>query len=300
MARSNTTRGSAGISRGRCCQLSTRWRDYSRGHLARNVNIFGLGARGSTVCFHYTSDRYSAADIYPIYCRIRLKYDNSKLDASATMLQLAKMQERKNSLRRKIKAWIAVQHLYMPEVSVLRTRADRAASETSAEIAPWDFPLHLPSSLPPRTTCLPILRQHEFQLREAQAYEALDALRDHLRLRTHMYKYKNKNIIGQRANTRSQNLINSVQERANASATKYRTARTALENLSRHVDNETWRTRLLPLNQEDVRPLKEDGESEGRRTLSWIWKIVGVGGDSADEGLQEGTSDFMSAADIAN
>jgi hypothetical protein len=230
-------------------------------------------------------------------CRIRLKYDHSKLDGSATMLQLAKMQERKNSLHRKIKAWTAVQQLYMPEVSAIRARADRAALDTSPEIAPFDIPLYLPSSLPRGTTCLPILRQHESKLREAQALEALDELRDHLRLRTHMYKYKDKNVVGQRASTRCQNIINGVQDKVNASATKYRTARAALFKLSsRHSDYEGWQGRLLPLEQDDIRPLTEgeEGESEGNRTLSWIWKVVGVGGDTADESLQEGQYHFVS------
>jgi hypothetical protein len=207
------------------------------------------------------------------------------------MLQLAKMQERKNSLRRRINAWTTIQHLYMPEVSAIRARADRAASDTSAEIAPFNLPLHLPSSLPAWVACPPTLQTYELKLREAQCYEALDDLRDHLRLRTHMYKYKDKNVAGQRANTRCQNMIRSVQEKVNASATKYRTARAALIKLSSYsTDNEGWRARLLVLGQEDIRPLKEgeEGESEGTRTLSWIWKVVGVGVDSDDEGLQEG------------
>jgi hypothetical protein len=58
-------------------------------------------------------------------------------------------------------------------------------------------------------------------LREAQAYEALEDVRQHLHLRTHMYKYKNKHVVGQRANTRSQNLINSIQDKVNASAATY-------------------------------------------------------------------------------
>jgi len=41
---------------------------------------------------------------------------------------------------------------------------------------------------------------------------ALEDVRQHLRLRMHMYKYKDKNVIGQRANTRSQNLINHCSE----------------------------------------------------------------------------------------
>lgn len=158
------------------------------------------------------------------------------------------------------------------------------------EIAPFDLSLYLPSSLPSRTTCLPTLRQYECKLREAQALEALDELCDHLRLRTHMYKYKDKNIVGQRANTRCQNIITGVQDKVNASTTKYCTARAALVKLSsRCGENQEWRGRLLPLDPEDIRVLKdEEGQLEGNRTLSWIWKVVGVGGDADDEGLQEG------------
>jgi len=81
-----------------------------------------------------------------------------------------------------------------------------------------------------------------------------------------------------------------VQEKINSSTVKYCTAHIALTKLSPHVNDDAWLARLLPLNQDDIRPLKEgkEGESEGQRSLSWIWRIVGVGGDSADKGLQEG------------
>ena len=47
---------------------------------------------------------------------------------------------------------------------------------------------------------------------------------------------------------------------------------------------------MTPGWQDDIHPLKEgkEGESKGQRLLSWIWRIVGVGGDSANKGLQEG------------
>lgn len=108
----------------------------------------------------------------------RLKFDSNKLDGSATMLQLAKIQERKNSLQRRINAWTAmqrridastaIQHLYLPTVSVLRARDDRDASDATAERLPQDLPLYLPSSLPGLASCSLKLRQHEFRLREAR------------------------------------------------------------------------------------------------------------------------------------
>jgi hypothetical protein len=200
------------------------------------------------------------------------------------------MQERKNSLARKIKAWTVIQHLYMPTISVLRARDDRDTSDKTAERPPQDLPLYLPSSLSARTQCPRKLQQYEFRLREAQAYEALEDVRQHLRLRTHLYKHKDKNVSGQRANTRSQGLINCVQGKVNASASMYTRARNALTKLSHPLGEISWRTKLLVLEAGDIRPLKdgEEGDSEGKRKLSWIWKVVGIAEDSNDEGVQEG------------
>jgi hypothetical protein len=206
------------------------------------------------------------------------------------MLQLAKMQERRNSLKRKIKAWTTVQHLYMPAVSVLRGRDDRDASDEAAERPPQDFALYLPSSLQSRVSCSLKLQMYEFRLREAQAYEALEKVRQHLRLRTHLYKHKDKHVTGQRANTRSQNIINRTQGKVNACAATYTRARNALAKLSAPLGEFGWRSRLLALGPDDIRPLKEgeEGDSEGTRKLSWIWKVVGITEDSNDEGVQEG------------
>jgi hypothetical protein len=208
------------------------------------------------------------------------------------MLQLAKMQERKNALERKIQAWIAVQHLYMPATSSLRARDDRDASDKTTERPPYDFPLYLPLSLPGRVSCDMKLREYEFRLREAQAYEALEDVRQHLRLRSHWYKHKDRNVTGQRANTRAQNLINRVQGKINANASTYTRARNALSKLSAFLSEGSWRGKLLALAPEDIRPLTEleagEGESEGKRKLSWIWKVVGIMEDSNDEGIQEG------------
>ena len=66
-----------------------------------------------------------------------------------------------------------------------------------------------------------------------------------------------------------------------------------------------WMVRLLPLKDEDVRPLrdmepelqkktKKQKEKEKKQKgkgyieLSWIWKVVGVSSDEGNESLQEG------------
>lgn len=243
--------------------------------------------------------------------RIRLKADKNALDASATPLQLAKIQERANSLLRKVKAWMVIQLLYMPEVSPLRAADDRQAARKSSTITEtFDIPLYLPSSLPNRIRVKAVLYEYEFRLRRAQAYESLDDMRGHLRLREHMYKYKDRNVRGQGANTRSSNLIKRVQKKLTASAAEYRAARTAMSTLSTRTGDIGWEVSLQELKDEDIRAFTDDtdgetqaekakrqkkdknkkGLGEGSKKLSWIWMITGVAADGQDKGLQEGAS----------
>jgi hypothetical protein len=156
------------------------------------------------------------------------------------MLQLAKMQERRNLLDRNINAWTTVQHLYMPAISAPCARDDQDASENTAEWPPEGLLLYLPLSLPSRVPCSLKLQEYKFRLREAQAYEALENVCRHLRLRTHLYKHKDKNVTRQRANTRSRNLINRVQGKVNASAAMYTKARSALTKLSTPLGEVGW------------------------------------------------------------
>ena len=230
----------------------------------------------------------SSQKVYP--CRQLLRVDHKNLNTSSTPLQLAKMQERMNALRRKINAWIVIQHLYMPEVAVLRSRDDKDASDDGPESPIYEAPLYLPSSLSRSMPCNDKLLGYEFKLREAQAYEALDELRQHLRLQTHMWKYKDRHVVGQRANTRQFNLIQRVDKKVAASAAKYRRARAALSKLADRVGEFIWRSQLLRLQDEDVRRMSEGepDDSQGKKRMSWIWRVQGVSENSEDEGLQEG------------
>jgi hypothetical protein len=193
-------------------------------------------------------------------------------------------------MSRKLAAWTVIQHLYMPEVAAIRARNDRDASDSATEIASYDAPLYLPSSLATLTRCNLKLQQYKFKLREGQAYEALDELRQHLRLQTHMWKFKDRHVVGQRANTRQHNLIKRVDKKVQASVSKYRRARQALSKLADRVGEFDWRGRLPRLEDDDVRRLNEGqlGASEGKKKMSWIWRVQGVSDHSEDEGMQEG------------
>ncbi|KZP27030.1 hypothetical protein FIBSPDRAFT_731485, partial [Athelia psychrophila] len=217
--------------------------------------------------------------------QVRLKADAKALDASATALQRAKILERKIGLQRKIQAWTDLQRLYMPEVTVTRAQERRAAADTDHEIPSYDISLHLPSSLTQRMRTHQKLFEYEFRLRTAQAYEGLEEVRRHLRLRTHMYKYKDKHLVGQRANTRSRNLLTRVQTKVDASAAKYTRARHALGTLAERTGAVGWDTQLQPLNDEDIRAFAD--ESEKDKLLSWIWMVVGVRVDGDDKAVQE-------------
>ena len=115
-----------------------------------------------------------------------------------------------------------------------------------------------------------------------------------------MFKYKG--VTGQRANTHCQNLLKRVYKRVDAAKGKYQMARKALTILGARLGEVGWMVRLLPLKDEDVRPLRDmelektkkrkekekKQKGKGYIELLWIWKVVGVSSDEGDESLQEG------------
>lgn len=139
----------------------------------------------------------------------------------------------------------------------------------------------------------------EWDLRHAQANDALNELRAALRLRSYLYRDKDRFQRGQRMQTRSRGVIQNCQDRVDGSALKYRVARDALVHLSRRLNNLGWEAALPVLKDTDVRGMteaalrgEEESIGEGRRTLTWIWTTLGVGAQvGGDEGLQDGTRD---------
>ena len=188
----------------------------------------------------------------------------------------------------------------MPIAARQRSLDDQLADEDT-EVPVYSIPLYLPSKLPARARkrCPPKLLEYEFKLREAEAYESLDELRQHLRLRSYEWNYKKRHTVGQSAQTRAQNLIARVESKVHSSASKYNDARSAMVDLSVLLRiPPTWQRALQRLDKDDIRHLAEakDGDTEGRRKPSWIWITQGVGSEDDDDdvGLQEGTLYFIS------
>ncbi|KAF9458821.1 hypothetical protein BDZ94DRAFT_1172825 [Collybia nuda] len=218
----------------------------------------------------------------------RLATDIADLGQHPTTKQLTEILERSNLLRRKIGIWTDEQILHMPQAAPERMKHSRKASPdgvTPTKVT--NMPLFLPSALSKIANVDKALCAFEWKLREGQAYDALEEMRHVLRLRTHMYKHKDRFSQGVKANTRSNVAIVQATARINRSAEKYRAARAALASLAPGLELEhpMWEYALRKLEQDDIRGLSEGlyGDSEGRRKPSWIWMTYGVIPDDGDD-----------------
>ncbi|KAF8875848.1 hypothetical protein BD779DRAFT_1475909 [Infundibulicybe gibba] len=182
----------------------------------------------------------------------RLRMDIQNLNTGATDLQRAKLVERSNRLRRQIDAWIEVQHLYMPSVAALRARADREGG--GAPIEAINIQLMLPSHVVGKAETSHFLLQYEWRLRFAYAHDVLQKLRRHVLLRTHMYRSKNAHGQGQHYHTRSLDVIKGVQAK-------------------------------IVVNT--IRAAELDAVGEGRRSISWIWKVGEVPEGGSNDVMQQ-------------
>ncbi|KJA17059.1 hypothetical protein HYPSUDRAFT_70954 [Hypholoma sublateritium FD-334 SS-4] len=234
----------------------------------------------------------------------KLALDSAALGSHSTDLQRAKIIERSNYLRRKIEAWIAVEHMYVPALAIVRSRAN---VEGGGSLAAQDIKLYLPSELNastpaqwrghPSSVRLPLtiscdmdLVEAEWELRYAMADVTLNALRSHLIIRSRLYKSKDLHSRGQYQNTRSNDLIHTVEARIKASMLKYRYIREAMLFLSkRRSGNSDWESIYKALHDDDVRGLTsiDDEGAEGHKRLSWIWKVYGTGETGLDGGTQD-------------
>lgn len=205
--------------------------------------------------------------------------------------------------------WIDIQHLYIPGLHSLRQVDD------VQEIPVDQIELYLPSSILLRglpVGCDTRLMRIEYELRQAQADDALQAMRDNFRLRSHVRQAKWRSHQGQHTNTRSQGMIASLNGKIDAAALKYRHARDTLFILASALCEEVPVKEYPILEEKDIAPLVDDSESQNvkdrrkkekaakRRTvngkddakkeISWIWKRLGLAAVDGDELLQEGKS----------
>ena len=214
--------------------------------------------------------------------------------SSATDVQKLQLQHRSNTLLRRIEAWQNCQILFMPSVSALR---DEWIELSSGPHPPEDVPLFLPSQLNGRAACPRTLEMIELRLREGQAHDALNELRQGLRSRAYMLKFKDRFLRGQGANTRACNCVKALDAKINSAADKYRVGYRSFTILSESLGHVGWKEKLRPLADADIRALTDTFDlrpGEGRRKVSWIWRTYGsseqVTEDELSDGFQEGRS----------
>lgn len=218
--------------------------------------------------------------------QLSLKKEN-KLTA-----QTVSIEEKELSLRQKLLIWFEIQRIYMPCVDMVRPPTEVASDEPDDmhPISAVDMDLVLPHSLTANLRAqLPSNLIHKYQrLRLAQAEDALVAMKRSLRRGATLFDHQTEHIAGTgvAANTRMKVAIQRQNAKAQLDASRYRAAREALLVLD---PLGSWRYRLQVLRETDVRPppkgrSKRGAPSEGRKTLTWIWKVpraAPVEGDGA-------------------
>ena len=201
-----------------------------------------------------------------------------------TVLQSATINEKRSALRRRIDKWKEVQSIYMPAAGELQS-----SSPSDPPSHPENIPLRLPSSIAPEirsTRCVEGLPDKEWRLRVAQANDAIRDLQRLLRVKAGLWHFKGTQVgPSQHSSTRTRSMITRFGVKISRAANRYRSARNALLSLRPH---DPTVSHFLELKDEHVKGPHRDPDdvSEGRRELSWIWLVRGLGtadGDESDE-----------------
>ena len=159
--------------------------------------------------------------------------------------------ERRTALLKRIQQFREVQQHYMPDFDPNTTSTSMSVEECELHS------LHLPSDLSEVDRCKYCpgdLTEMEDRLRFAEASDALESLRHHLRTHSVTNRFKIANITGQAQNTRARETQSRIDDKVQVAASQYRRSRDALLNLRGHGP---WEDTLRVLERTDVRALNE-------------------------------------------
>ncbi|KAI0037995.1 hypothetical protein FA95DRAFT_1506217, partial [Auriscalpium vulgare] len=213
--------------------------------------------------------------------------------------------EKQNALRRRITSWRQIQLLYIPCIAqLLPTSApDSSGDDTILKVgAPEVETLFLPSQIPPElrgSGCVPGLVDKERRLRLGQAQDALHQLRRAIRIKHGMVHYKRVHVDGpgQNANTRARTQLQQLEEKTQRHVERYRAAHDALMILD---PDGNWKSQLLVLKNEDIRParIERDKLGKGNFEVSWIWQTLradarDIPGAVAEEATEDEVNDSV-------
>lgn len=226
--------------------------------------------------------------------RRRFQIDEAQLNDNSTDTQRTSILRRSTVLRSKLRSFHQAQQLYCPAAAALRFEASERLPEGSPASPVHSISLWLPSDIGRTKPCDTRLQEYEWRLRYSQAADALSALRGNLHYLSAVFKHKDRFARSQDAHTRSNVLVSNINGKGELIAKRYRRARECLVRLDTllHKDEE-WRLKFQPLDKGDIRIMSDPdatsrGRGEGRRELSWIWVVSGVGDEQNDVHIQDG------------
>lgn len=245
-----------------------------------------------------------------------------KINSPLTPTQTLAIQRQRSLILRHIQQFRSLQGTFMPRLRDFLSAVQQSHLDDPNTNTPEKIKLFMPSELDNNSVrnaaCAGKIWEQEGQLRQGEAIDALNTVRQGLRARTLTNNFKLKNITGQRHNTRAQGVLRQIDLGINSNKIRYRYARNALFRLWGHGD---WEKKLQILKDGDVRGLNERALNAeelaqeellrergllnelqgagfaspgvavvagdtGKRTLSWIWYDMSV--DPEDPEFQDG------------
>lgn len=182
---------------------------------------------------------------------------------------------------------------------------DTSEPEPSPRVKAESIKLWLPSQLDAKDRdliCLGGVVNSEKDLRFAQLEDSLDDLRRARRVRRGLITFHKVQLAGegQKTQTKSRAVMQTLQDRIAKSVRRYSVARDALLCLDPHGD---WQNLYLPLTEADNRgpgkELEEVSSSDGQYSPSWIWRssITAVSPDEVNEDMRVEWAQCVARAD---
>ncbi|KAE9401895.1 hypothetical protein BT96DRAFT_991729 [Gymnopus androsaceus JB14] len=220
--------------------------------------------------------------------------------ATKTALQTSQILERRNILKRTLRAFEKLRSVYMPGLVQYLTNIDEDLSYNE-DGHPKNEKLWLPSTIPThlrKQVCCDDVDTIEERLRRARAYDALDSVRHTLRVKTKMILFKNKNVR-LRGDWEEE-----LRVMGNDDVRSYADPERKKQGPGRQGTNEEEPgMEGIPV-EEEVRPVQQDNEDEisllaqtrsrrdrtgeTRKQQSWIWVTRRINlKDGADENDNE-------------
>ncbi|KAK0449374.1 hypothetical protein EV421DRAFT_1900069 [Armillaria borealis] len=217
-----------------------------------------------------------------------------KARAAGTIYQQLNIQKQRKSLGWRIQQFCGLQQLFMLNLHQALMTAKLQYIDGPSSFISKAIKLFMPSELDGDTQrasiCGPGIAEAEMRVREAEARDLLQWLRQGLRNRSASHLFTVKNVTGQNPTSCNQGILHNIQMNIYENKLRYPYARNVLNKEDIHAVNEKSLTEEELHDQEHLRDLglldsTLEGTAggswsiaqlgEGHRRLSWIWYQLG-------------------------